>query len=206
MAEDDHFDDIEVVSVSGNVGIEASNLTGATGFNPSDRDTFEGVELLDYDEIVDRNEELVLLSAFHSIVVYVNSTSTADGTVACAVEVSADPAASGVTSRAAGPNTSSINGTNAVGNTESDDSIDIIGRVLHATGHAPFSDGATGVGGAGSAGEDEYSMDIIPGEFARFHPRDELFMNGRFVAWNISDAGVHVSLSGQHVYGVVTDD
>jgi hypothetical protein len=45
----------------------------------------------------------------------------------------------------------------------------------------------------------------FPGPLAEFHPRDELFLNGEFLAWNIDDAGVHAEVTFQHVYGVVED-
>jgi hypothetical protein len=46
---------------------------------------------------------------------------------------------------------------------------------------------------------------MFPAEFGRFHPRDELFINGEFRAWNIDDAGIHAAVAGQHVYGVISD-
>jgi len=202
------YTDIEVVSMGTSVGVEAGNLGGATGFNGGAVNDFEAQQLVDYDEIVDRNEELRLLYAQHCIVVYANSTETADGTVSVSAEVSADPSITGVTQAAGRPQNGSSAGTDDDTVTagvypNSDDSIDIVGRVLTAVGHSPFSDGGTGVGGGGSAGEDSYDSTMFPAEFGRFHPRDELFLNGRLVAWNVDDSGIHVNFSGQHVYGVV---
>lgn len=199
------YEDIEAVSFSANLGIEAANLNGAAGFIGGQTHPFEGVELVDYDEVVDRNERLELLAASHSLFVMANSTETADGTVTAALEVSADPALTDATKFAARGSVDATDpsGQPVVGRSATDDSIDIIGKPLAATGHAPFSDGATGVGGAGSAGEDRYEADEFPGPMAEFHPRDELFANGQFTVWNIDDAGVHLTLTGQHVYGVV---
>lgn len=200
------FADIEVVTFTGNVGVQAANLSGGTGFSGGDTDDFEGVELIDYDEIVDRNESLVLLQAHHALSVYINSTQTADGTVSAGVAVKADPSIDIVTQRAATPTgTVSTSPDNAVGTAEFDDSIDFVGRVLSAVGYGPFTDGPAGVGGGGSAGEDSYTVKMAPAEFGRFHPRDELFMNGRINVWNVADAGAHVELSGQHVYGVLEE-
>lgn len=205
------WDDIEVSTFAASVGVQASDLTGGTGFGGGDNNEWEGLELIDYDDIVDRNEELRLLGIAHHLAVYVNSTETADGSVAAAVEVSASPSLTTTTQRAARPTTGALSTTgagagNAVGGSDVDDTIDLVGRPLAATGHAPFSDGATGVGGGGSEGMDSQESTLFPAEFGRFHPRDELFLNGRISAWNIDDAGVHVTLSGQHVYGVLAED
>jgi len=202
-AESAQFDDIEMTTFAAGVGIQASDLSGGTGFNGGDTETFSGLELVDFDEFVDRNEELHLLSAEHVLSVFVNSTETADGTVAVSAGVSADPAripSDGVLTSAA----NTVEG-NVVGLSETDDSIDLIGRNLMATAHAPFTDGSSGTGGGGSAGHDESDATMFPAEAGRFHPRDELFLNGTIKAWNIDDAGVHAQINGQHVYGVVED-
>lgn len=205
-SESEQFDDIEVVSFSANIGITADDLSGGTGFGGGDSADFEGVQVIDYDEVVDRNEELHLLEASHRLTVYANSTETADGNVAGAVEISASPSRSQVVVRAVSPTqTEELEPGDAVGGSESDDSIDIVGRPLSTVGHAPFSDGASGTGGGGSSGRDSYDGDTFPAEYGRFHPRDELFVNGELVAWNVDDAGVHASISGQHIYGVMSD-
>jgi hypothetical protein len=196
------YSDIEVATFAGNVGVEAANVDGSTGFIGGQSPEFSGQVVLDYDEFVDRNEELVLLQAQHRLNVFANSTETADGTVSAAVEISADPAVSEATSRAPIGNTATVDGS-VVGASDNDDTIDLIGRPLFAVGHAPFSDGSSGAGGGGSAGEDRYTSSMFPAEFGRFHPRDELFLNGRLVQWNVDDAGIHANVIGQHTYGVV---
>jgi hypothetical protein len=205
----EHYDDIEVVTWGVSVGVEASNLGGSTGFGGEAPQEFEGAQVIDYDEIVDRNEMLRLVEAQHVISVYVNSTETADGIVAASVEMSADPSLSPATQEITTPGTAQSVGDDDVvtaGNApETDDSIDLIGRPLTAVGTGPFSDSGTGVGGGGAAGHDEYVSTVWPAEFGVFHPRDECFVNGRIQAWNIDDAGVHVDISGQHVYGVLED-
>jgi hypothetical protein len=203
VAESAQYDDIEMTTFAAGVGIQASDLSGGTGFNGGDTETFSGLELVDYDEFVDRNEELHLLSAEHVLSVYVNSTETADGTVAVSAGVSADPAripSDGVLTSAG----NTVEG-NVVGLSQTDDSIDLIGRNLMAVAHAPYTDGSSGTGGGGSAGHDEYDATMFPAEAGRFHPRDELFLNGTIKAWNIDDAGVHAQVNGQHVYGVIED-
>jgi len=201
------YDDIEMVTFASSVGVEASNLGGGTGFSGGESNNVEGVQLIDYDDIVDRNESLDLIYAEHRLTAFPNSTETADGTVAVNVECSASPSASTPVLEVF-PRTDSIapSSSDAVGRARDDDSIDIVGRIMSVVGHAPFSDGSSGVGGGGSAGEDVVEIDGgLPSEAGRFHPRDELFLNGRLVTWNIDDGGVHANLSGQHVYGVVSD-
>lgn len=202
------FDDIEVVSFSANAGVQASNLSGTTGFQGGDEQEFEGLELVDYDEIVDRNEELRLLYVAHALSVYANSTETEDGTVAASVEISADPSLTDVGRGATDLGTGSVPGTgkdsaDVVGLARSDDTIDIIGRALTAVGTGAFSDTTNGTGGGGAAGHDSYDSEVFPMEMGRFHPRDELFLNGRFASWNIDDAGIHIGVEGQHIYGVM---
>lgn len=197
----DEYDDVEVVSFSGSVGVQAADLNGGTGFS-GETNSFDGVKLVDYDDLVDRNEELQLVQGSHLVTVYQNSTSTADGTVAAGVGISASPTRKSV--EAATASADSHEGS-IVARFYTDDSIDLIGRPMEAVSYAPFSDGATGVGGAGGIGRDEVEIHDQPGELGRFHPRDELFFNGRIKSWNIDDAGVHVSVKGQHVYGVVSD-
>jgi hypothetical protein len=199
------YEDIEVVTASFNTGVQAGDLDGTTGYG-GEPEEFEGLQLLDYDEVVDRNESLHLLHADHRLSVIPNSTETADGTLKAAVSVSASPALSDATRTAAQANQGSFGGSApVVGQANQDDSIDIVGRPLLAFATGPFSDGGTGVGGGGSEGGDNYSTDVFPAEYGRFHPRDELFLNGRIVTYNIDDAGVHVDGVIQHVYGVIED-
>lgn len=195
----ENYDDIEVASWLTHLGVQAADLTGTTGFG-GQTDEWENHQVVDLDDILDRDEAADLIAAYHRVVVFQNSTATADGTVQAHVEV----ATSG--NRLLGPamgNTDAVGGAgDVVGTTTSQDTIDLIGRALTATGHAPFSDGATGVGGGGSAGEDQVALSFPPGRLGQFHPRDEVVLNGRFAAWNIDDAAIHVMVSGQHWYGV----
>lgn len=203
VSSSESYDDIEVATFEADIGAAAADLDGLTDFDGEFAD-FEGHLVIDYDDLVDRNEELHLLSAQHGLNVYQNSTATADGTVRAYAEVSSSPSRSilpGITTASLQGDTT--DGAGVVGGQASfSDTIDVIGRPMEATAHGPFSDGATGVGGGGSAGSDSVEVHNPPTEMARFHPRDELFVNGRFNVWNISDAGIHITVVGQHVYGV----
>lgn len=198
------IDDIEVATFNAELGVQASDLTGGTGFTGGDAEEFLGVEVVDYDEIVDRNEHLVLMEASHALNAYINSTSSADGTLKATAEVSAQPTLS-TNSYAVTTDTVNSENETGVGRGQQEDTIDLIGRPLSAVAHAPFNDTATGIGGGGSAGHDNYDTRTFPGEFARFHPRDELFVNAEIEVWNTDDSGVHLEVVGQHVYGVMAD-
>lgn len=197
----DDWDDIEVASFRANTGVQAADLNGGVGFTGEQVSTYEGLELLDYDELVDRNEELVLLEAEHHMTVWQNSTATEDGVTQADVEISASPSGT----MTGGIFNNSFDDTVTVGGSETTDTIDLIGRTMVATAHSPFSDTTNGMGGGGSEGTDTVRIEHPPAEMARFHPRDELFLNGSFTTWNIADAGIHVEVTGQHVYGVLSD-
>lgn len=200
----DEYDDYEQVSFRGNAGVQAADLTGATGFQGENFD-FAGLTLIDYDEIVDRNETLDLLYAAHWARVYQNSTATEDGTVAFSGEVSTSPARQHAVVTVYD---SAIDGdadAGVVGTASNDDSIDLLGPSLEVTAHSPFSDTASGIGGGGSAPTVSWENSFFPGQMGQFHPRDELFLNGQLRAWNIDDAGVHVDVEGIHIYGVRSD-
>jgi len=202
----DRFDDIEQVQFSAHYGVQASDLSGSTGFTGEGFDFADANSVIDYDEIVDRNESLHLIQAMHVLNVYANSTQTADGSVAAAVALTTSPTRQTGTGNLAMQNASSVDAdTNVIGQRGSDDSIDPIGRQLIGFGGAPFSDSSGGEGGAGSAGEDRVVLDGLPGDCGRFHPRDDLFAVGEFAAWNIDDAAIHAEISGQHIYGVLDE-
>lgn len=196
------FEDVEVVSFSAGLGVEAGNLAGATGFDGGSEHNFDGGELIDYDDVVDRNEMLVLLAGWHRLVTYINSTQTADGTVLATVEISSSPAQQ-MGFNITATDTDVFDTTqNIVGSSNREDSIDVVARPMTAVGHGPITDGTNGVGGAGAAGEDTVRFGRPPGEAASFHPRDELFLNGELTQWNVDDAGIHIMVTGQHWYGV----
>lgn len=209
LAHDDAYDDVEVVTWYQSVVVTAGDLDANASLNypePADP-TFSGVELVDYDEVVDRNETLHLLRAQHRLSVYANSTATEDGSIRGAVEISTSPALQSVfdldaTERMPISDRTDVRRFNGV---STEDSIDLIGRPLEGQATAPFSDDSTGTSGGGSSGEDSYSLDGFTDPVARMHPRDELFLNGVLEASNITDQAIHMDVVGQHVYGVLDE-
>ena len=195
------YHDYEVVTAGFTFSIAAADLDGNTARGLPDGDQFEGVQLIDYDEVVDRHERLDLLRADHRMTAYVASTSTADGTLRASMQVSSSPVSQ------ANPPIGFGTADGDVGFAgRNDDTIDIVGRNLQAVATAPFSDGGTGVGGGGAAESDEVVVYDLPGPLKEFHPRDELFANGRLEVQNVADAAVHADLQIQHLYGVVGDE
>jgi hypothetical protein len=165
--------------------------------------------LVDYDEVVNRNEELHLLEAQHRLSVWQNSTATEDGSCRVYAEISTAgtfqmPALRDVDTQTLDAGTQGED--NVIGQLAQDDGIDMVGRPLVATAIGQFYNAGTGAGGGSSAGEDSYVSTYFPGEMGRFHPRDSLQLNLGFDASNIDDAGVHFDVTGQHVYGVFEHD
>ena len=199
-----HYEDLEQVTFSVNTGAEAADLTGSTGFASGDVVGFEGVQVLDYDDIADRSEHLELIQAVHRVVIYANSTETADGTIKGVAELSTSPTRDIAVDLF---NVQDIADSNigVTAGIDNSDSIDLVGPPLAAVGHAPHSDGGTGTGGGGAAGADTLNHYPPEGRLATFDPRDELFLNGAMEVWNIDDAGAHMDVHGQHLYGVIED-
>lgn len=194
----EQFDDIEIVNFDAHAGIPAADLTGGTTFQGGDgANTDPGLQVVDYDDVLDRDEEAVLLWGWHQLAAFINSTETADGSLHAAVEISSSPSFSMGRSLAG----SDLQG-NFDGRVNTDDDLDVLGRALRAFATGPFSDGASGVGGGGTGDSDEVTLETLPIDMARFHPRDELFVNLVVDVWNVDDAGIHTVTQGQHIYGI----
>lgn len=199
----DKYSDFEVFTATAHMDIDAADIDGTTSSEYPDGQNFEGFQLVDYDELVDRNEVLDLLRAQHALTVYGNSTGTEDGSIRGLVEISSAPTLQAMDAlEPTGTKPIDDSDFNVNYRLYDTDSIDILGRVLIGHAGQPFSDTATGVGGAGSTGEDSYELTGFPEVIGRFHPRDELFINGALEASNIADAGIHIDVSVQHLYGV----
>lgn len=204
--DDVQFEDIELASFGFEGGATAASLEGGTSYGGADQGRVLAGQLLDYDELCDRSEELVLLEAQHRLSCWQNATATEDGSFRVYAEISTAqalelPDVAQVETAEFPPGQGGED--NLVGSVDSSDGIDLVGRPLAATAGGSFYNSANGAGGSGSSGEDSYESDYWPGETGRFHPRDELNLNLRFEASNIDDAGVHIDLVGQHLYGVV---
>lgn len=201
------FDRFEETTGVPQISVAAADLTGATGQYFGEQTLFEGVTLYDVDALLDRDELAVMMWAEHHLEVYATSTETADGTVRGVIEISASPDRITNATLAAGSSEDIADLEQSAFQPEVDHfnapSADLIGRPLNATGFAPFSDGATGVGGAGTSGNDWWEGS--PTAEPDFDARDELYLNGGIEVSNIDDSAIHVDVSYRHVYGVMED-
>lgn len=205
------FEDIEVVTGAEIVGIDSLATDGDFGDDFPESATFEGLQLIDYDEIVDRNEALHLLEAHHHLDVYLREDTSPSGTymMRAHAEVSASPARQvAIDAANAGDVEADTTGleVSEFGSTF-DDSIDLIGRALSAaaTGgpiQGTFDADSGGGQSSGTPGSDTVDLDSLPAPIAEFHPRDELFLNGVLESSN-ADVAMYMELNYQHLYGVV---
>lgn len=199
------IDDVEYVSFYQVLSLGANDLGGATDEFYAEEVNFEGVELYDMDKVIDRHEVGELIHAQHRLAIQPTGTQTADSAAYASVEISSSPARKlpvrlGPTALNDIPDTDGITGL--AGHTETDESLDLLGRVLSAMSQGPFTDGTTGTGGGGAAGHDEVDFDPIDWSMDR---RDEVYINGTIGAQNVADGPIGAIVTGQHVYSVAED-
>lgn len=199
------YSDYEFITFQETLRVPASDLDGQTTGNLGDEAEFEGHLVYDMSDFLDRHEVGRLLKAAHRMVVGITSTQTADGTVRGAVELSSSPSIK-VTKRSeggGGEQIADVDGNmNVWQGSRQSDTFDLVGRPLDAIGYGPFSDGASGVGGAGTSGEDETDVRPIDWEM---DTRDDMFLNGVIEASNVADSSIVMEVTGQHVYGIHED-
>lgn len=172
--------------------------------------SYEGVTLLDVDDITDRHEVAHLLLANLRLVLQSEgSTSTGRQEVHVAVEVSASPSRS-ATIEMTGDETSIGDQTELQAGIsdvqfkqEDTDDADLIARPLRAYKGYAFEDETNGPGGPGSSDMDT-AVGPPPGTWD-FDRRDELFLNGIFQMHGDASANAHAMLGYQLVFGVTED-
>lgn len=203
------YDDVEVITISPTIGIGSSEVTGDTDASFADEGEFEGFELIDMDEVLDRSESADLLAAAHAITVYGQPIDASPGAVRAAIEVSSSPALQAAT--AIGGSGAELDSDGLLVQQRQDslddvktDSLDIIGRVLSAVAYPPHQDTGSSTGGGGSAGTDDFKTEGFPDRMARFHPRDEVYLNGVIEANGVS-VNTYLDVEVQHIYGVRED-
>lgn len=191
----------------------AADLDGSTGPGFGQAAIFEDVVALDLDDVLDRHRLADVLAYNHRLTCIAPSTQTADGTCRFSGTFATGPSHrftsaggqfqeefSGGTPFTGGAFTS-----NTDGGILTEDSLDPIGRPLDAIAGSPFSDGATGVGGAGSAGEDNDRGEMPHAGMFTVDRRDEIFVAGVAEASNIDDASLYSSWTFQWLLGVYDD-
>lgn len=127
---------------------------------------------------------------------WINSTETEDGTLQVVAEVGTDGDSRMVERGDTNIQTTDILASN-IDRVDGTGTFDAdLWSVLSAVAHAPFSDSATGVGGAGTAGHDEHVVDyrgwgggpIVDGD------DDDVFNHVGFRTWNVDDSAVHAQV------------
>lgn len=200
----DEFDRIEQIHNDPTYSVAAAQVGGQTGQTLGQSSTFEDVQVADFGDIMDRTELGVLLWAYHSLVVYISSTQSADGTVRSEMEISLSSGREDAGGVIAGTDIDdqgdfTIDG----GNEEPRNATDLVGPILRAVGFGPFSDGGTGVGGAGTAGQVEWEGPPMVRPLV--DATDELLNHGAIQHSNVSDAALHAELECWWVVGVLED-
>lgn len=196
------WQDVEPVHIQTDFDVPAADLGGGTGQGFGEGGAFRGVNLLDMEDLIDRDEMAILLRANIRSMAMAPSTQTADGSVHSVVEIATDDNVIAAADTTLGPwedvddnggfqLTPQASSTNVADNTD-----DIIGRVLESFSGSPFSDGATGVGGAGSTVIDEFDYLYPVRDGPAFDQRDDLYINGFLEHSNVSDAAIHVATGG----------
>lgn len=205
---DHDFDRFEQLHAMDTLSVPAADLDGNTGQHFGEESQYEGRELFDFETVLDRDEVGVIQWQAQQIVVYGLSSSTADGTVRGAAEFSFSPSNSHILKVASASEdlddqTGSGFDIEGVDTVFSSDTGDTVGRTLQAIGYSPFSDGATGVGGSGGAGIDQWEGPVMIDPVV--DDRDSLFHNGAIEASNVADASVHMDVSVWTALAVMED-
>jgi len=190
------YTDVEYQAMNNNLSVAAGSLDGSTNETGGQDEVWEatvgGREALQGE--LHRGEVAELLALNVDIVVYTSSTQTADGTVRGAIEISREGTFQMVDGEQLNTAAGSFNGINmqviSPGMTIEEDVL----AFLSATGHSAFSDGASGVGGGGSAGEASYSRSYLDdfGSGPLFDPEDEFYQHAQMTQWNVADAAFHI--------------
>lgn len=204
----EQFDEIIQLHGRGMYSVPAADIDGSTGQNLGQSGTMEGDSLIDYQEHLDRTEFGVVLWQHQRLIVYIGSTQTADGTVFGSFELSLDPdrqVAGGYATfsdladaETSGDYTIETVATNV---DNGDDTPDVLGPEMAAVGFGPFSDGATGVGGAGTPGWFDWEGPIV--HEPSVDDRDEIFVSGVLAHANVSDAALHADVRVYQLVGIV---
>lgn len=200
------YTDIEQVTATINFGMTADNHDGSLGNGLPNEGRFEGFEVVDYDDVIDRDERADLLYARHRLLAFTRENQAPPGIVNLGVELSSSPALQVARSV---QNPQVIEGDiepNAGVNVSSyedlqEDSVDLVGPALTAATMNPHQDTGSSTGGGGAMSVDTVELEGFPDRIREFHPRDELFLNG-FVESSGYDGDSYGTLTLQHWYGI----
>lgn len=205
----DRYQALETITFDAHVGFGSGDLTA----NASEA-SFEGEEIVDFNEIVGRGEVVELIGGQFHLDVYASSASGSESLVNAGVEVSSSPGRKVVAGRGDSDEATLDDQENHAGDvtlsghvSETDDP-DLITRPLRATAYSNFEDTTNATAGAGSTESDTaWGPPGSPADWD-FDRRDAIYYNGiiRVDNGTSSDIGAHAQLGGQMTYGVLRDE
>lgn len=199
-----HYDDFEQYTFSATLRAQSTDFTSG-----DNRAQFEGIELLDFDELVGRRDEadLIQLDAAHAVHVHTDGSEANMQTATGVAEISSSPSLQAA-EEADDYNPIDITGESGdmsdldVGIVASD-SVDLVTRPLWASGSRAVNDATSGVSNGAHQQVDRTRGPPI-GEWI-FDRRDELYWNGELHSGGQSANTVHTYLMGQLVFGIRED-
>lgn len=198
------FDRFESVYFEGQFSAPAADLGGQTGQGLGQDATFEGFDVFDVGEVLDRRDIGIPVWCRHQLWAYIGSTQTADGTVRADLEISLS--ATRKVAQPVGDNITDVADTSGDFGVDvnSEDFLatdDLVGPSLEAVGHGPITDGTNGVGGGGTPGKSEWEGNpMLP---PILDAGDDVFFNGALEHSNVSDAAIHADIDAWWVIGVL---
>lgn len=189
------YNDLEILRWDQEFSVSAADLTGATAESYGNSFSLDGYKLRDMENIVDRDELATLVMQEVRIAVPPFGSQTADGLARGVLELSTSPVQQAIDFTGDYVDTSQAQIAESTAGGRVSDSHDIIGRPLVAMAGSVFSDGATGVGGAGPASTDEHSA-VWGLAGPVLDARDDLFFNLEIEAQNIADSAAKLETQG----------
>lgn len=198
------FDDLEYLHYEELIN-SADNTTDATSQSLYGEATeFEGVEILDFDRIVDRHEVAHLLWTSLSFDAEIIGEDDGPANLRAALEVSADPALQVVTELDTTNAFDDQEGVTVVSEQSTDDTADLVVPPVELRASAYFTDETNNTGGGGDNATDDV-QGPVPGSWD-FDRRDELYLNGVMEYHSVGDPDVaHVAVNGSFVFGITED-
>lgn len=146
--------------------------------------SWEGVEIVDMDTLLDRHRVAELVHIDAGLVVYGYHYGNDASSFMASVEISASPAVQGAHIAPNSDLEGVVDQEQIVGDlddieahVEATDTVDLPVRPLAAASSSPLKDGTNGPGGGGAQGEDS-AVGPTPGPW-EFDRRDELYVNGQ---------------------------
>lgn len=204
------YDDYEVVAFT--IEVHADGHIGdSLSLEYGNRGEFEGLEVLDFDSILDRHRLATLIHVDLRGVLQFTQDGIVPAYALASVELSGSPSirASGAVAVPDADRTAiedvTGNFSDVTALVELDDTLDLPLRPLLMAANNGFEDtdatNGTGIGGAGAAGVDQ-AYGPLPGTW-QFDRRDELYLNGVLAHQN-SQAGDEftVEVAGIAAFGV----